>query len=111
MRVIVEQLTIVWKQPVVLESRPGGNGIPAMDAIKAAMGVPGVETLTYREVQERRDVVRKRLAAYVENTQPLVDWYRKRPMFRAIDGDRPLVEVARAFDAAVLDCLGGNPGE
>jgi adenylate kinase len=57
------------------------------------------------------DVVRKRLAAYVENTQPLVDWYRKRPMFRAIDGDRPLVEVARAFDAAVLDCLGGNPGE
>ena len=25
------------------------------------MGVPGVETLTYREVQERREVVRKRL--------------------------------------------------
>jgi tripartite-type tricarboxylate transporter receptor subunit TctC len=36
MRVIVERLTIVWKQPVVLESRPGGNGIPAMEAIKAA---------------------------------------------------------------------------
>jgi ubiquinone biosynthesis protein len=32
-----------------------------MEAIKAAMGVPGVDTLTYREVQERRDVVRKRL--------------------------------------------------
>src|SRR5258708_4473116 len=32
-----------------------------MEAIKAAMGVPGVETLTYREVQERRDVVRRRL--------------------------------------------------
>jgi ubiquinone biosynthesis protein len=32
-----------------------------MEAIKAAMGVPGVETLTYREVQERRDTVRKRL--------------------------------------------------
>src|SRR4051794_11341213 len=32
-----------------------------MEAIKAAMGVPGVESLTYREVQERRDVVRKRL--------------------------------------------------
>jgi hypothetical protein len=25
------------------------------------MGVPGVETLTYRDVQERREVVRKRL--------------------------------------------------
>jgi hypothetical protein len=32
-----------------------------LEAIKAAMGVPGVDTLTYREVQERRDVVRKRL--------------------------------------------------
>src|SRR5713101_1532459 len=36
MRVIVEQLTATWKQPVVLDSRPGGNGIPAMEAIKAA---------------------------------------------------------------------------
>jgi ubiquinone biosynthesis protein len=32
-----------------------------MEAIKAAMGVPGVEKLTYREVQERRETVRKRL--------------------------------------------------
>jgi len=32
-----------------------------MEAIKAAMGVPGVDKLTYRDVQERRDVVRRRL--------------------------------------------------
>jgi ubiquinone biosynthesis protein len=32
-----------------------------IDAIKAAMGVPGVETLTYRDVQERRDILRQRL--------------------------------------------------
>jgi ubiquinone biosynthesis protein len=32
-----------------------------MNAIKSAMGVPGVDTLTYREVQERRETVRKRL--------------------------------------------------
>lgn len=63
-----------------------------------------------KRADDHVDIVRKRLAAYVENTQPLVDWYRKRPMFRAIDGDRPLAEVARAFDAAVLDCLSGNPG-
>ena len=31
-----------------------------MDAIKAAMGVPDVDTLTYREVQERREIVRQR---------------------------------------------------
>lgn len=52
------------------------------------------------------DVVRARLAAYVENTQPLVDWYRKGPNFRAIDGDQPLADVARAFDAAVRECIG-----
>jgi tripartite-type tricarboxylate transporter receptor subunit TctC len=36
MRAIAEQLAAEWKQPVVLDSRPGGNGIPAMEAIKAA---------------------------------------------------------------------------
>ena len=32
-----------------------------MDAMKAAMGVPDVETLTYREVQERREIIKQRL--------------------------------------------------
>jgi ubiquinone biosynthesis protein len=32
-----------------------------MNAIKAAMGVPGVERLTYRDVQERREIMRQRL--------------------------------------------------
>ena len=32
-----------------------------MDAVKAAMGVPDVERLTYREVQERRELIKQRL--------------------------------------------------
>jgi ubiquinone biosynthesis protein len=32
-----------------------------IDAIKAAMGVPDVQRLTYRDVQERREIVRQRL--------------------------------------------------
>jgi ubiquinone biosynthesis protein len=32
-----------------------------MDAVKAAMGVPEVDRLTYREVQERREIIRQRL--------------------------------------------------
>jgi len=32
-----------------------------MNAVKAAMGVPDVERLTYREVQERREIIRQRL--------------------------------------------------
>jgi adenylate kinase family enzyme len=50
-------------------------------------------------------VIRRRVAEYVENTAPLVEWYRKGPTFRAIDGNRPLMDVAGAFDAAVLECL------
>jgi adenylate kinase len=51
------------------------------------------------------DVIRRRLAAYMENTQPLVDWYCTRSSFRKIDANQPLNEVARAVDAAVLECL------
>ena len=36
MRVVAEQLTQTWKQPVVIDSRTGGSGIPAMEALKAA---------------------------------------------------------------------------
>jgi len=32
-----------------------------MDALKAAMGVPDVDRLTYREVQERRELIKQRL--------------------------------------------------
>ena len=58
-----------------------------------------------KRADDHEDVVRRRVAAYVENTAPLVEWYRKGPTFRAIDGNQPLADVARAFDAAVLDCI------
>ncbi|MEN3339011.1 MAG: adenylate kinase [Acidobacteriota bacterium] len=58
-----------------------------------------------KRADDHVDVIKRRVAAYVENTAPLVEWYRKGPAFRAIDGNRPLPEVAAAFDAAVLDCL------
>ncbi len=53
------------------------------------------------------DVIRRRLAAYMENTQPLVDWYSKGPAFRTVDANQPLDAVAHAFDTAVLECLAG----
>lgn len=80
------------------------TGAPTTDYCASCGGV------FVKRADDHVDVVRQRLAAYVDNTEPLVAWYRKRPMFRAIDGDRPLSEVAQAFDAAVLDCLGGNRG-
>ena len=61
-----------------------------------------------KRADDHIDVVRQRLAAYVENTQPLVDWYRQGSRFRAIDADQPLADVARAFDVAVRDCMGSD---
>lgn len=55
-----------------------------------------------KRADDHVDVVRRRVAAYVENTAPLVEWYGKGPTFRALDGNQPLADVARAFDAAVL---------
>jgi adenylate kinase len=61
-----------------------------------------------KRADDEEHVVRARLAAYVENTQPLVDWYRTHAIFRAIDADRALADVARAFDEAVK--TGVRPG-
>src|SRR4051812_17673211 len=58
-----------------------------------------------KRADDHEEVVRRRVEAYVENTAPLVEWYRKGPMFRAIDGNQSLADVAAAFDAAVLDCV------
>jgi adenylate kinase family enzyme len=46
-------------------------------------------------------VVRERLNVYRRDTQPLVDYYRARPTFRAIDGAQPPDRVAAALAEAV----------
>jgi adenylate kinase len=58
-----------------------------------------------KRADDHEEVIRRRVEAYVENTAPLVDWYRKGPTFRAIDGNRRLQDVVRAFEAAVRECL------
>ena len=64
-----------------------------------------------KRADDHEDVVRRRVAAYVEHTAPLIEWYRRGPAFRAVDGNQPLPDVARAFDAAVFECVksGGSP--
>jgi len=54
-----------------------------------------------KRADDEEHVVRARLAAFVKNTQPLVDWYRQRAIFRTINADQSLADVARAFDEAV----------
>lgn len=53
----------------------------------------------------RRDdedhVVRERLRVYEQRTRPLVEYYRARPTFVAIDGNRPPQAVYGALEAAL----------
>lgn len=51
-------------------------------------------------------VVRQRLKVYERDTKPLVDYYRRRPTFRTIDGAQPPDRVAAAIVAAI-DALSG----
>jgi adenylate kinase len=46
-------------------------------------------------------VVKERLRVYRQSTKPLVDYYRVRPTFRAIDGAQPPDRVAAALAAAI----------
>jgi adenylate kinase len=50
-------------------------------------------------------VARERLRVYERQTRPLVDFYRKRPTFRAVDGalppDRVTAQIERAIDMAL----------
>lgn len=58
-----------------------------------------------KRADDQIDVVRQRIQTYVDHTQPLVDWYGTRPAFRRVDGDQPMDDVARDFEAAIADAL------
>lgn len=53
------------------------------------------------------DIVRERLRVYGRDTQPLVEFYERRPTFRSVDGDQSpdavAADIAAAVAAAVRD--------
>jgi adenylate kinase len=62
-------------------------------------------------VQRRDDnveVVRERLRVYARDTQPLVEFYRRRPTFRVVDGDQTADAVAADLAAAVASASGAE---
>ena len=87
-----------------------------------AEGVPLSASLTTRclkcggRLKQRSDdnetVVLERLKVYRRDTQPLVDYYRSRPTFRAVNGaqamERVFADLAEAVDSATSGgALGG----
>jgi len=61
-------------------------------------------------LEPRRDdseaVVRERLRVYARSTHPLVEFYRRRPTFRSVDGNQAQDAVAADIAAAVASVIG-----
>lgn len=51
-------------------------------------------------------VVLERLRVYATNTKPLVEFYRERPTFRAVNGAQPPDVVAQQLEAAIDEARG-----
>ena len=56
--------------------------------------------LTQR-ADDREEVIRERLRVYARDTRPLIDYYRRRPTFRSVNGAQAPSAVARDLEAAV----------
>lgn len=80
-------------------------GTPATAALKVCGSCGG-------KLVPRRDddfaVVQERLRVYAEQSQPIVEFYRRRPTFRSVDGDQPQESVAADIAAAVASVVGGR---
>ena len=59
-------------------------------------------------IDDSAGVVLERLRIYTEQSAPIVEFYRGRPNFRAIDGTRSPEEVQDAICAAVTAVAGGT---
>ena len=80
----------------------GWNAVPGMTQCSKCGGAL---------VQRRDDnveVVRERLRVYARETEPLVEFYRRRPTFRVVDGDQTADAVAADLAAAVASASGAE---
>ena len=83
----------------------GKCGTPATAALTVCSACGG--PLVQRTDDDLR-VVRERLRVYDRESQPIVEFYRRRPTFRSVDGDQPLESVAADISSAVASVLGAR---
>jgi adenylate kinase len=50
----------------------------------------------------------QRLRVYEQESRPIVEFYRRRPTFRSVDGDQPQESVAADISSAVASVLGAR---
>lgn len=85
----------------------GVNADPADGAAAVCRQCGGA--LVYRTDDNDRVVI-ERLKVYTENTRPLVDYYRGRPTFRAVDGAQAPDRVAQELEATIVDAARARAG-
>lgn len=73
----------------------GANGAPGEIACQRCDG------RLVQRADDNQSVVLERLRVYNTSTKPLVDFYRRRPTFRAINGAQPAERVAADLAAAI----------
>ena len=78
-------------------------GTPAASGLASCASCGG--SLVGRNDDDLR-VVRERLRVYARESQPLVEFYRRRQTFRTVDGDQSLEAVAADISAAVASVVG-----
>ena len=81
----------------------GKCGTPAPNGLTACASCGG--GLVARSDDDLR-VVQERLRVYARESQPLVEFYRRRSTFRTVDGDQSQEAVAADISAAVASVVG-----
>jgi adenylate kinase len=76
-------------------------------ALPAERGCPKCGGELVVRIDDRAGIVLERLRVYTEQTAPIVQFYRGRPNFRAIDGTTSPDEVQSAICEAVTAVAGG----
>lgn len=95
-RKVAEQLTAKWGQPVIVENKPGGNGVVALEAYKKepatgySLLFSGVgEIITYPIITRTEDSV--------ASLEPLVPMMRSEMMLITSPNNKTLGDVREAF--------------
>jgi adenylate kinase len=55
----------------------------------------------YQRNDDTEETVRNRIQIYLEQTQPLIEYYQQRGLLCEVDGSGPIEEVTRQVLAAV----------
>ena len=55
----------------------------------------------YQREDDKSDVQAKRIRVFLDQTAPLIEYYRKRGLLSEIEGERPMADVTSQLRAAV----------